>query len=491
MKSTIKSNLFTNPDSKFIKYNLAQTSNLLLQIFEAIPDVIKVFEPNHSVVFFNKAAYDFYDKKPEEVCGKNCYQILNQDKPCSNCPFDEVLTTKQMISIERYYPQANKYMDLCCIPILDELGNVSFIVERLTDVTEKKTLSNLLKRDEKMYREIVDAYPDGIVISQDYKIVLANTEATNLLGLDSGKTREKSILLCFPPEYRKNVTKIIIDILKNKKTKIIRDYVFTDSNNEKLNLQISLSYILYKGTGAILSIIRNTTEFTKSLNAATKIQNSSLQKSFPLEYKVNFEYLYYPAHTVSGDYFKMYKINENLVVGILIDVSGNGITAALNVSAFDVLFLEEILTNQDPSIILNNLNKKCNQYINEKFIAACSFSFNFLEKKATIVGAGINQFIFKKANKMPEEKTVKGPFLGMFENSLFDEEIIPFESGDTFYFFTDGLEFVYNEDKTIQNYMSNSSISEFKNYMDTVLNDIIIEKGQLEDDSSMLEIQIK
>lgn len=51
-----------------------------------------------------------------------------------------------------------------------------------------------------------------------------------------------------------------------------------------------------------------------------------------------------------------------------------------------------------------------------------------------IVGAVINQFIFQSSMKKCERKIVKGPFLGMFENSVFDEKIIQFDSGDRFYF---------------------------------------------------------
>lgn len=484
----LTSNLFSSSDTAYISNSLLNNPDILFKVLNAIPDVIKVSKKDKSIIFFNEAACHFYSKNPEEFYNKKCYEILDDKKHCNNCPFDKVLQTKNIVSFERYYPKPNKYMDVCFIPILDNSGEILFIVERLIDVTEKKTLSNLIKRDEKMYHQIVNFYPDGIAIIQDYKIVLANNEINNLLGLS--ESTKKSILYYLPEKSRKNVAKLIRNILKNKDTKIIRHYIYVNPKNKKVNLQFLLSCISYKGSEAILAIIRDTTEFKKSLDMATKFQNSNLQKSFPIEEKANFQYIYYPAHTVSGDYFKMFKLSEDLVIGMLIDVSGNGVTAALNVSAFDILFLQEILKKHDPETILNSLNAKYNKY-EKVFIAACCFSFDFSKKEALIIGAGINQFIVKRKNGTVEEHTVKGSFLGMFENSIFDRQLIKFDSGDTFYFFTDGLDFVFDEDKIIQNYIKKSNMHEFKKYLDDYLNDMIIEKGKLVDDSSMIAIEIK
>lgn len=473
-----------------IDSDLANDYKLLLKIFDAIPDVIKVYKIDRTIIFFNEAACNFYERNPEEVYGKRCCQILDDKKYCDDCQFNKVIKTRKPISIERYYPKANKYMNVCYTPVLDNVGKITYIVERMVDITEKKTSTNLLRKDEKMYREIINAYPDGIMILQDNEIVLANSEINNLLQLSRYKTTEKSVFRYLPEKLRKIMSKVIRNTLKNKDSKVIREYSYLNEKGEKINLQFSLNYILYNGKEAVLAIIRDITELNKSLSMATEIQVSALQKVFPLCEKAAFEYIYYPANTVSGDYFKMYKISNELVVGVLIDVSGNGITAALNISAFDVLFLQEILENQSPLKILNELNLKYNKY-NTNFIAACCFSIDFKNKQATVVGAGINEFLLKKSDCSISRMEVRGPFLGMFENSQFDEKTIKFESGDTFYFFTDGLDFVFDEDRIIQKYMEKAAIGEVKDYINNYLDDVMAENGKIKDDSSMLAIEIK
>jgi hypothetical protein len=116
---------------------------------------------------------------------------------------------------------------------------------------------------------------------------------------------------------------------------------------------------------------------------------------------------------------------------------------------------------------------------------------DFKKKELKVVGAGINRFIYQKKGQKVEEKIVRGPFLGMFEDSDFSEEIINFESGDKVFFVSDGLDFIFDEDKIVQTYMENVSISQFKAYIDEFLEDTRLDLGKLDDDSTMIAMEIK
>ena len=257
-----------------------------------------------------------------------------------------------------------------------------------------------------------------------------------------------------------------------------------------IEVEISSSYLTYKGKPAIQSVIRNITEMKKGLNQAAKFQRKYLETTCPFPDKIKMENVYMPAKTVSGDFFRIYKVSEDLVVGILWDVSGKGITAALSVSAFLVLFREAVLLSHDPLEIVNNLNKKIINYLEERYIAACCFSLDFKKNEAKVVGAGINQYMFQKSKCKPKEMIIKGPFLGMFEDSIFDEQIISFETGDRFYFFTDGLEFILN-DEIKEDYLESHTITEFKDYLNNLLNDMLTDVDGIKDDSTLIALEIK
>lgn len=466
-------------------------SRLLEGIISGIPDIIKVYNIDQTVEFYNEVGYSFYSKVPEEVKGKKCYEVLGGSKKCDDCPFEKAIETKKMVITEKYIPELNKYMDICCNPVLNEFGEVVFIVERLRDITEKKMLDNIIKESEERYRQIINASPDAMIITEDSKIALANSEAINLIGIDYGELKGKSIFKYIPKKFMKTIRKKLKYICAYKKMKDTYEVSISCTSKRSMDLQISSSYIDYKGKQAVLSVIRDITDTKKGLNEAAEIQKKTLQKSFPVPEKVNLEISYVPCRTVSGDFFRFYKVNDDLVIGILIDVSGNGIAASLSISAVDVLFNQEVLISHKPIDVVNNLNKKIGNYLGENYVAVCCFSMNFKENKAAIVGAGINEFLFKKSNSSVVKKVaIEGAFLGMFEDSIFDEYTVYFEKGDRFYFFTDGLDFILDDDKIVQNYMGKVSISKFKNYIDEFLNDTVIETGTLKDDCTLLAFEI-
>lgn len=460
-------------------------------ILKGVPDVIKVFKADHTIICFNDAGYSFYNKTPQEVNGKKCHEILAREGKCTDCSFEKVIKTKQMVASERYIPELNKFMDVCCNPVLDENGEILFVVERLRDITEKKILNKLLKDGKERYKQILNNSPDAIVIIVDNKIVLANSQACNLINLDYNELVGSNVYKHFQEKYKKTLHKRFRNVISQKKVKDTYDVEFCFSDEKLVNLQVSYSYIIYEGNPALLVTMRDITEIKQELIKAAEFQRSTLQKTFPAEDFIDIISIYVPANIISGDFYRIHKIREDLIIGIVVDVRGKGISAALNISAFDVLFLQEVAITHEPINIVKNLNKKLVDYYEENYIAVCCFSMDFSKNELNVVGAGINQFIFQKNGNIVEEKIAEGPFLGMFENSEFSEQTIPFESGDKIFFFTDGLDFILNEDKIIQRYMGKVSINKFKKYIDEFLNDTILEEGTLKDDSTMVAIEIK
>ncbi|MBF8983811.1 SpoIIE family protein phosphatase [Lutibacter sp. B2] len=252
---------------------------------------------------------------------------------------------------------------------------------------------------------------------------------------------------------------------------------------------------LAKGKDEIGIMAREMIKMRKTLretgvHKAAKLQLKSLQKEFPLPNKVNMELLYVPSKTVSGDFFKIEIINDHEVVGILWDVMGKGVAAAVNIYALNILFYESVLENKNPIDILNNLNIKVPEFLEETYIAACCFSFDFDKKIAKIAGAGINEYMYSSNKKYYQNKEVKGPFLGMFEDSMFEEKTIYFESGDKFYFLTDGLEFILSDEEVRKKMMNISDIIDLTRFV----HEYIEEQGEEEtitDDCTLVTIEIK
>ena len=80
-----------------LKAGLLELNDEVKEILDAIPDIIKIHKPDHTVCFFNKAGYEFYHKKPGNILGKKCYRVLNRNKKCNYCAFGEIIRTKNKV----------------------------------------------------------------------------------------------------------------------------------------------------------------------------------------------------------------------------------------------------------------------------------------------------------------------------------------------------------------------------------------------------------
>lgn len=340
---------------------------LLEGILKGIKDIIGVYKPDGTIMFYNEAGYEFYNTTQKKIKGKRCYEMLGRNCRCEVCTTELAIKTRQLVRIEKYIPEIGRYMDCMCNPVIDNKGDIVLVIEQLRDITQYK----------------------------------------------------------------------------------------------------------------------------RQLNSAAKIQRQALMKDFPMEDKAFMETIYIPAETVSGDNYLVHKVDDKLAIGIIYDVMGKGITAALNVSAVSVMFKEAIAKYRSPSYIIKYLNQKAGEYLNESYVAACCFSLDFNKNHVVIVGAGINRFIFKSSREYAKEQIAKGPFIGMFENSKFDEITIDFKQGDKFYFFTDGLDELVDNEEAKEVIFNLESLAAVKESIDThVLANNSCSKDK-KDDCTLLAIEIK
>lgn len=125
---------------------------------------------------------------------------------------------------------------------------------------------------------------------------------------------------------------------------------------------------------------------------------------------------------------------------------------------------------------MQDLNRKAVQFLDEDYIALCCFYLDFRNGNLKAAGAGINEFIYKPRDSIGERKTIKGAPIGMFDNSEFDEVIIPFKSGDEFCFYSDGMDLIFNGDDLSCDY--------------EYLQDTIASNTYLQDDCTWLGLNI-
>ncbi|WP_052380529.1 PAS domain S-box protein [Paenibacillus camerounensis] len=316
------------------------------------------------------------------------------------------------------------------------------------DISERMISEKRLRESEERYRDLVELCPEVILVYSGGTILFANQRTEKLFGTPKAELLGKSIDDFFIEEplsgSEYNKLKAMTGI---KDSFRIEQRYIRRSDRRIYDLEISGVPISYNDTSALQLVCRDITQKKKELDRAIRLQEQRHAVSFPLEGRAVLDKLYIPANTLSGDFFIFHRINESEVLGIIGDVAGKGISAALSISALRVMFMDSLQSGQDPARILQDLNRKAIEHMGEDYIAGCCFQLDFGNGVLKAAGAGINEFMYVPSGGDGRKIIVKGTPLGMFDCSEFEQQTVCFQTGDRFCFYSDGMELLFDADE--------------------------------------------
>jgi PAS domain S-box-containing protein len=138
-------------ERKRVEAKLRKEESIRGMVFEAIPDMIAVIDPDFRIIHSNWGAG--YDYVPEDLRNTNphCYDAFypGRGKMCEPCHAHEVFVTGKPVFKEKYNPRTG-YLEIRAYPIFDESGKVSLVVEHLRDITERKRLEDEMLKSQKL-----------------------------------------------------------------------------------------------------------------------------------------------------------------------------------------------------------------------------------------------------------------------------------------------------------------------------------------------------
>jgi PAS domain S-box-containing protein len=113
--------------------------------FDSITDWVSIVDKDFKLVRVNKAFADAFGKKPGELIGKTCYQVVHKtNEPVRDCPRRKTLRTKRPAAVEFFEPSLEMYLEARTSPIFNEKDEVVACIEVTTDVTERKRMQEQL-----------------------------------------------------------------------------------------------------------------------------------------------------------------------------------------------------------------------------------------------------------------------------------------------------------------------------------------------------------
>jgi PAS domain S-box-containing protein len=127
------------------------------KILDGIGDMLFVMDKNRIITRVNKSTCDALKKKPEDLIGKHCYEVMHgTNEPWPNCPAGKTFETKQTVTTEINDRNIGLPLLITTSPILDEKGELIQCVHIAKDITEQKKAEQEISASLKRYQSFIE-----------------------------------------------------------------------------------------------------------------------------------------------------------------------------------------------------------------------------------------------------------------------------------------------------------------------------------------------
>jgi two-component system NtrC family sensor kinase len=232
------------------------------RVFDSLSFPTLILRPDKVVVTANQKCLDKFNIQLEEIVGKTCHEIFYRSQtPCAmnSCPFTRVLANGEGHSVLRQVRDAvgwEHWEDRVFSPILDERGQVAYILESIRDVTKIKTLEKALKETEALFEKVIQSSASAIVAAdKDGNILLMNEAAEDLFGFTVREARsDKKVQDLYPAGKAREIMRDLRDEQKGGKGKLHTTKVtILNAKGDEIPVELSAS-IIYEGEDEVATM---------------------------------------------------------------------------------------------------------------------------------------------------------------------------------------------------------------------------------------------
>lgn len=224
------------------------------KVFDSLSLPTLILEPNRVVLDANPNFLKKYGISKDEIIGQTCHEFFYQSEdPCpyGTCPLPKVLAEKTGQTILRRVisGKEEKWEDRIFSPILDQSGEVRYIVEKIRDVTHVKKLERELSGIKVFMEKFVQSSMSGIVAADRRgRILVMNPAAEELTGYTFQEARNKiTVIDLYPSGQAQEVMKKLRSEAFGGKGKLsCIQTILINAQGEEIPVELTAA-IIYEG----------------------------------------------------------------------------------------------------------------------------------------------------------------------------------------------------------------------------------------------------
>lgn len=184
---------------------------------------------------------------------------------------------------------------------------------------------------------------------------------------------------------------------------------------------------------------------------AQTVQQHFLPQAMPEFETLDLSSFYVPAVEVGGDFFDVIMLDVNRVALLIFDVSGHGLAASLVTAIGKSSFAVHLQTSQSPARVLELVNRDIVASTpKDMYITAFLMVIDLDTRMATYARAGhVPPMLYRARQGKVVELRCVGLYLGIMEDTFYEEKTLQFDEGDRLLLYTDGLTEAMNPAKVL------------------------------------------
>jgi two-component system, NtrC family, sensor kinase len=255
-----------------------------LRVFDSLTFPTLVLNPQREIISANRVFLEQYNLDSDEVLGKKCHEILYLPlEYCvsSFCPLANVIKDKKGHSIIKRIPLqdgSERWEDRVFSPILNDNGELIYIIESIRDITRQKNLERVLKETEDFLEKLVQSSASAIVAAdRNGDILLMNQAAEELFGFAIDEAVQAiTVEDLYPPGTARAIMKWLRDEDHGGKGKLSSTIInIKNADGEEIPVEITAA-IIYDNNREVATMgIYN--DLREKLAVEKKLKEAQLQ----------------------------------------------------------------------------------------------------------------------------------------------------------------------------------------------------------------------